>query len=116
MSMTEDFSPAPLRPIMMFSEIKIVFFVLALALGSVSAETTSEPASRVMVRGCKAKIAQNAATDSMLPRKQEGDSIDKSCRTEEEIDLVEAITAQRKKEAEGQRLKFLGLKRPPEGE
>ena len=101
---------------MMFSEIKIVFFVLALALGSVSAETTSEPASKVMVRGCKAKIVQNADSDSMLSQKQEGDPIEKSCKSQEEIDLVEAITAQRKKEAERQRLKFLGLKRPPEGE
>ena len=101
---------------MMFSEIKIVFFVLALALGSVSAETTSEPASKVMVRGCKAKIVQNADSGSMLSQKQEGDPIDKSCKTQEEIDLVEAITAQRKKEAEMQRLKFLGLKRPPEDE
>jgi len=100
----------------MFSEIKIVFFVLALALGSVSAETTSEPASKVMVRGCKAKIVQNADSDSMLSQKQEGDPIDKSCKSQEEIDLVEAITAQRKKEAERQRLKFLGLKRPPEDE
>ena len=97
---------------MMFSEIKIVFFVLALALGSVSAETTSEPASKVMVRGCKAKIVQNADSDSMLSQKQEGDPIEKSCKSQEEIDLVEAITAQRKKEAERQRLKFLGLKRP----
>lgn len=101
---------------MMFSEIKIVFFVLALALGSVSAETTSEPASKVMVRGCKAKIVQNADSGSMLSQKQEGDPIDKSCKSQEEIDLVEAITAQRKKEAERQRLKFLGLKRPSEGE
>ena len=101
---------------MMFSEIKIVFFVLALALGSVSAETTSEPASKVMVRGCKAKIVQNADSGSMLSQKQEGDPIDKSCKSQEEIDLVEAITAQRKKEAEMQRLKFLGLKRPPEDE
>lgn len=101
---------------MKFSEIKIVFFVLALALGSVSAETTSEPASKVMVRGCKAKIVQNADSDSMLSQKQEGDPIDKSCKSQEEIDLVEAITAQRKKEAERQRLKFLGLKRPPEDE
>ena len=101
---------------MMFSEIKIVFFVLALALGSVSAETTSEPASKVMVRGCKAKIVQNADSDSMLSQKQEGVPIDKSCKSQEEIDLVEAITAQRKKEAERQRLKFLGLKRPPEDE
>ena len=100
----------------MFSEIKIVFFVLALALGSVSAETTSEPASKVMVRGCKAKIVQNADSGSMLSQKQEGDPIDKSCKSQEEIDLVEAITAQRKKEAERQRLKFLGLKRPPEDE
>ena len=100
----------------MFSEIKIVFFVLALALGSVSAETTSEPASKVMVRGCKAKIVQNADSDSMLSQKQEGDPVDKSCKSQEEIDLVEAITAQRKKEAERQRLKFLGLKRPPEDE
>ena len=100
----------------MFSEIKIVFFVLALALGSVSAETTSEPASKVMVRGCKAKIVQNADSDSMLSQKQEGDPIEKSCKSQEEIDLVEAITAQRKKEAERQRLKFLGLKRPPEDE
>ena len=101
---------------MMFSEIKIVFFVLALALGSVSAETTSEPASKVMVRGCKAKIVQNADSDSILSQKQEGDPIDQSCKSQEEIDLVEAITAQRKKEAERQRLKFLGLKRPSEGE
>ena len=101
---------------MMFSEIKIVFFVLALALGSVSAETTSEPASKVMVRGCKAKIVQNADSGSMLSQKQGGDPIDKSCKSQEEIDLVEAITAQRKKEAERQRLKFLGLKRPPEDE
>jgi len=101
---------------MMFSEINIVFFVLALALGSVSAETTSEPASKVMVRGCKAKIVQNADSGSMLSQKQEGDPIDKSCKSQEEIDLVEAITAQRKKEAERQRLKFLGLKRPPEDE
>lgn len=101
---------------MMFSEIKIVFFVLALALGSVSAETTSEPASKVMVRGCKAKIVQNADSGSMLSQKQEGDPIEKSCKSQEEIDLVEAITAQRKKEAERQRLKFLGLKRPPEDE
>ena len=101
---------------MMFSEIKIVFFVLALALGSVSAETTSEPASKVMVRGCKAKIVQNADSGSVLSQKQEDDLIDKSCKSQEEIDLVEAITAQRKKEAERQRLKFLGLKRPSEGE
>ena len=100
----------------MFSEIKIVFFVLALALGSVSADTTNESASKVMVRGCKVKIVQNADSDSMLSEKQEGDPIDKSCKSQEEIDLVEAITAQRKKEAERQRLKFLGLKRPSEGE
>jgi len=101
---------------MMFSEIKIVFFVLALALGSVSAETTSEPASKVMVRGCKAKIAQNADSGSMLSQKQEDDPIDKACKTQEEIDLVEAITAQRKKEAERQRLKFMGFKRLPESD
>ena len=65
-----------------------------------------------MVRGCKAKIVQSADIDSALPEKREGDSIDKSCETREEIDLVEAITAQRKKEAERQRLKFPGLKRP----
>ena len=52
----------------------------------------------------------------MLSEKQEGDPIDKSCKAQEEIDLVEVITAQRKKEAERQRLKFLGLKRPPEDE
>ena len=101
---------------MIFSGIKIFFFVLALGLGSVSADTTNESAAKVMVRGCKAKIVQNADTDSMLSQEQEGDPIDKSCKTQEEIDLVEAITAQRKKEAERQRLKFLGLKRPPEDE
>ena len=101
---------------MIFSGIKIFVFVLALGLGSVSADTTNESAAKVMVRGCKAKIVQNADTDSMLSQEQEGDPIDKSCKTQEEIDLVEAITAQRKKEAERQRLKFLGLKRPPEGE
>ena len=101
---------------MMLSGRKIVFFVLALALGSVSADTANESAGKVMVRGCKAKIVQNVATDSMLSQKQEGDPIDKSCKTQEEIDLVEAITVQREKEAERQRLKFLGLKRPPEGE
>ena len=99
---------------MIFSGIKIFFFVLA--LGSVSADTTNEPASKVMVRGCKAKIVQNDDSDSMLSQEQEDDPIDKSCKNQEEIDLVEAITAQRKKEAERQRLKFLGLKRPPEDE
>tara|TARA_B100000674_G_scaffold400052_1_gene345451 strand:- start:1383 stop:1592 length:210 start_codon:yes stop_codon:yes gene_type:complete len=69
-----------------------------------------------MVRGCKVKIVQNADSDSMLSQKQEGDPINKSCKTQEEIDLVEAITAQRIKEAERQSLKFLGLKRPPEDE
>ena len=101
---------------MISSGIKIFFSVLALGLGSVSADTTNESAAKVMVRGCKAKIVQNADTDSMLSQEQEGDPIDKSCKTQEEIDLVEAITAQRKKEAERQRLKFLGLKRPPEDE
>ena len=101
---------------MSFSEIKIFFFVLALGLGFVSADTTTEPAAKVMVRGCKAKIVQNTDTDLMLSKKQEGDSIDKSCVTREEIDLVEAITVQRKKEAERQRLKFLGLKRSTAGE
>tara|TARA_Y100000588_G_scaffold153009_1_gene167131 strand:- start:2240 stop:2584 length:345 start_codon:yes stop_codon:yes gene_type:complete len=98
------------------SGVRTFFFVLALGLGSVFAETTNGSASKVMVRGCKAKIVQSADTDSMLPQKREGDSIDKSCKTQEEIDLAEAITAQRKKEAERQRLKFLGLKRPPEDE
>ena len=88
--------------------------MLALGLGSVSADTTNGSASKVMVRGCKVKIVQGADTDSVLPQKQEGDPIDQSCKTQEEIDLVGAITAQRKKEAERQRLKFLGLKRPPE--
>ena len=101
---------------MIFSGIKIFFSVLALGLASVSADTTNESASKVMVRGCKAKIVQNADSDSMLSQEQEGDPINKSCKTQEEIDLVEAITAQRKKEAERQRLKFLGLKRPPEDE
>ena len=101
---------------MIFSGIKIFFFVLALALGSVSADTTNESASKVMVRGCKVKIVQNADSDSMLSEKQEGDPIDKSCKAQEEIDLVEVITAQRKKEAERQRLKFLGLKRAPDDE
>ena len=68
------------------------------------------------MRGCKAKIAQNADTVSTVAQKQEDDPSDKSCKTQEQIDLVEAITAQRKKEAERQRLKFLGLKRPPEDE
>ena len=69
-----------------------------------------------MVRGCKAKIVQNADSDSMLSQKQEGDPLNKSCKTQEEIDLVKAITAQRIKEAERQRLNFLGLKRLPEDE
>ena len=99
---------------MIFSGIKIFFFVLA--LGSVSADTTNEPASKVMVRGCKAKIVQSTDTNSMLSQKQEGDPINKSCKTQKEIDLVKTITAQRIKEAERQRLKFLGLKRPPEDE
>ena len=72
----------------MSSEIKIVFFVLVLGLGSVSAETTSEPAGKVMVRGCKAKIAQNADTVSAVSQKQEDGPINQSCKTQEEIDLV----------------------------
>jgi len=42
----------------------------------------------------------------MLSQKQEGDSIDKSCDTQEEIDLVEAITAQRKKRQKDSALSF----------
>ena len=60
-----------------------------------SADTSDQPSSKVMVRGCKATIVQNADADSMLPQTQEDDSIVKSCKTQEEIDLVEAITAQR---------------------
>ena len=101
---------------MVVSGIKIFFFVLALGLGSVSADTTNESASKVMVRGCKVTIVQNADSDPKLPQKQEGDPIDKSCKTQEETNLVEAITTQRKKEAERQHLKFLGLKRSPEDE
>ena len=63
-----------------------------------------------MVRGCKAKIVKNAAATQCYLRSK-GDPIDKSYKTQEETDLVEAITAQRK-EAERQRLKSLGLKRP----
>ena len=89
---------------MIFSGIKIFFFVLA--LGSVSADTTNEPAFKVMVRGCKAEIVQNADSDPKLPQKQEGGPIDKSCKTQEEIDLVEAITAQRKKRQKDSALSF----------
>tara|TARA_X000000950_G_scaffold215531_1_gene259431 strand:+ start:106 stop:339 length:234 start_codon:yes stop_codon:yes gene_type:complete len=67
---------------------KDCFFVLALGLSSVCAETTSEPAGKVMVRGCKAKIAQNADTVSAVSQKQEDGPINQSCKTQEEIDLV----------------------------
>jgi len=78
------------------SGLKVLLPVMTVAtvLAS-SADTSDQPSSKVMVRGCKATIVQNADADSMLPQTQEDDSIVKSCKTQEEIDLVEAITAQR---------------------
>ncbi len=52
------------------------------------AETTNESAGKVMVRGCKAKIAQKADTVSAVSQKQEDGPINQSCKTQEEIDLV----------------------------
>ena len=81
-----------------------------------SADTLDQPSSKVMVRGCKAMIVQKHDPDTLLAQNKELDLAEQSCKTQEEADLLDAITAQRKKEGQRQRLKFLGLKRSPESE
>ena len=81
-----------------------------------SADTSDQPSSKVMVRGCKAMIVQKQDPDTLLAQDKELGLAEQSCKTQEEADLLDAITAQRKKEGQRQRLKFQGLKRSPEGE
>ena len=81
-----------------------------------SADTLDQPSSKVMVRGCKAMIAQKQAPDALVAEDKEIGLTEQLCTTQEQADLLGAITAQRKKEGERQRLKFLGLKRSLEGE
>ena len=102
---------------MISSRIKILLPVTTLVtVWAVSADTLDPPSSKVMVRGCKAMLVQKQDADTLLPQDKEIGLAEQSCKIDEEIYLLDAITAQRKKEGERQRLKFLGLKGSSEGE
>ena len=99
------------------SRIKILLLVTTLVtVWVVNADTLDPPSSKVMVRGCKAMLFQKQDADTLLPQDKEIGLAEQSCKIDEEIHLLDAIIAQRKKEGERQRLKFLGLKRSSEGE
>ena len=102
---------------MTLSGLKVLLPVITLAaVLTSSADTLDQPSSKVMVRGCKAMIVQKQGPDTLRAQDKKLGLAEQSCKTQEEADLLDAITAQRKKEGQRQRLKFQGLKRSPEGE
>ena len=102
---------------MILSGLKVLLPVMTLATGfATSADTSDQSYSKVMVRGCKAMIAQKQAPDALVAEDKEIGLTEQLCTTQEQADLLDAITAQRKKEGQRQRLKFQGLKKSPEGE
>ena len=102
---------------MTLSGLKVLLPVMTVAtvLAS-SADTSDQPSSKVMVRGCKVMIAQKQAPDALVSEDKEIGLTEQLCRIQEQVDLLDAITAQRKKEGQRQRLKFQGLKRSPESD
>ena len=102
---------------MILSGLKALLPVMTLATGfATSADTSDQSYSKVMVRGCKAMIAQKQAPDALVAEDKEIGLTEQLCTTQEQADLLDAITAQRKKEGQRQRLKFQGLKKSPESE
>ena len=81
-----------------------------------SADTSDQPSSKVMVRGCKAMIVQKQPSDALVAEDKKIGLTEQFCTTQEQADLLDAITAQRKNEGQRQRLKFQGLKKSPESE
>ena len=73
-----------------------------------SADTLDQPSSEVMVRGCKAMIAQKQAPDALVAEDKEIGLTEQLCTTQEQADLLGAITAQRKKKDRGSVLSFKG--------
>ena len=71
-----------------------------------SADTLDQPSSKVMVRGCKAMIAQKQAPDALVAEDKEIGLTEQLCTTQEQADLLGAITAQRKKKDRGSVLSF----------
>ena len=102
---------------MILSGLKVLLPVMTLATGfATSADTSDQSYSKVMVRGCKAMIAQKQAPDVLVAEDKEIGLAVQLCTIQEQADLLDAITAQRKKEGQRQRLKFQGLKKSPESE
>ena len=102
---------------MILSGLKVLLPVMTLATGfATSADTSDQSYSKVMVRGCKAMIAQKQASDALVAEDKEIGLTEQLCTTQKQADLLDAITAQRKKEGQRQRLKFQGLKKSPESE
>ncbi|OUU58925.1 MAG: hypothetical protein CBC21_03580 [Proteobacteria bacterium TMED61] len=99
------------------SGLKVLLPVMALVtVLATSADTLDQPSSKVMVRGCKAMIVQKQPSDALVAEDKEIGLTEQLCTIQEQADLLDAITAQRKKEGQRQRLKFQGLKKSPESE
>ena len=89
------------------SGLKVLLPVMALVtVLATSADTLDQPSSKVMVRGCKAMIVQKQDPDTLLAQDKELGVAEQSCKTQEEADLLDAITAQRKKKDRGSVFSF----------
>ena len=89
------------------SGLKVLLPVMALVtVLATSADTLDQPSSKVMVRGCKAMIAQKQAPDALVAEDKEIGLTEQLCTTQEQADLLGAITAQRKKKDRGSVLSF----------
>jgi len=96
---------------MILSGLKVLLPVMTLATGfATSADTSDQSYSKVMVRGCKAMIAQKQASDALVAEDKEIGLTEQLCTTQKQADLLDAITAQRKKKDRGSVLSFKGLK------
>ena len=92
---------------MILSGLKVLLPVMTAAtVSATSADTLDQPSSKVMVRGCKAMIVQKPDPDTLLAQDKELGLAEQSCKTQEEADLLDAITAQRKKKDRGSVLSF----------
>ena len=91
------------------SGLKVLLPVMALVtVLATSADTVDQPSSKVMVRGCKAMIVQKQPSDILVAEDKEIGLTEQLCTTQEQADLLGAITAQRKKKDRGSVLSFKG--------
>ena len=91
------------------SGLKVLLPVMALVtVLATSADTLDQPSSKVMVRGCKAMISQKQVPDALVSEDKEIGLTEQLCTTQEQADLLGAITAQRKKKDRGSVLSFKG--------